>query len=147
MSKIEMTDVQLRELAFLVNAVDMAKKAKKSAEEKLVLAESKVVARIQADEDSLKNNKNSQKTISLLDGRKVTVARKFNVKANIEGMRNIVSPKANLPLPIKVEKKDVLDRDGYEWYRVNEPAIFMLLSEHVTVTPAKASITIKPPKE
>lgn len=148
MSKTEMSDVQLRELAFLVNAVDMAKEAKKFAEEKLVLAESKVAARIEADEDSMKNNRNSQRTVSLLDGRKVTVARKFNLKADLEGIKSIVFPKS-LPSPIKKEKKvvEALDLDGYKWYKINEPAIFAKISQFVTATPAKASITIKPPKD
>ena len=78
-----------------------------------------------------------QRTVALPNGTKIVVKRGLNYRAEIT---QIEALSLECP-PIKIKKE--LDEVGYEWFRANEPGIFAKLSECVTVTPAKVSITLK----
>jgi methionine aminopeptidase len=87
-----------------------------------------------------------QKTVKLKDGSKLTVKRGLIYKADVEDIRNVFSDEAiseKMYPPIKTTTKEELDEKGYEWYRLNYPQIFLELSEFVTVTPKKISVTIQ----
>jgi len=87
-----------------------------------------------------------QKTITLKNGAKITVKRGLSYKADLEGVCKL-GIWGDSPPPIKSKTTHELDIQGYEWYRQNDPGIFNALSQHVTVTPRKPSVTVKPAKE
>ncbi len=85
-----------------------------------------------------------QTTTVLTNGMKVTVKRGYNYSADLAEIGAILVQNADdeLPAPVKVKTTRSLDVKGYEWYRENHPGLFKLLAEHVTVTPAKVSVTV-----
>jgi hypothetical protein len=82
-----------------------------------------------------------QKTVTLLDGTKLTIEKGFNYKADFDALEKIGT--AFTPAPIKTKTTKELDEKGYEWYKANNPEMFALLAQHVTVTPKKVSISVK----
>jgi hypothetical protein len=86
------------------------------------------------------------KTATLPDGRKVTVERGFNYKADIQALENIFAACPEKSCPVKVKTTRELDEKGYEWYRANQADDFKLISQFVVVTPKKTSVVIKEAK-
>lgn len=96
-----------------------------------------------------------QTTLSLNDGSEVVTEAGFTVKADIEGIRELFDDFGNPSLlgvdklypPIAQETTHTLDLDGYEWYRKNHPDIYNLIAEHVTITPKKIEVELKPARK
>jgi len=87
-----------------------------------------------------------QKTVAIKDGSKLVVTRGLNYKADLEVIRKTLT-NPDFPPPIKSKTTYQLDVDGYEWYKANHPDVFSLLVGHVSVTPKKVSVVLKPAKE
>lgn len=85
------------------------------------------------------------KTVSAGDF-KVTVTRGQNYAADIEEIDKIASEN-NFHAPVKVTTKRELDVKAYEWQRENATDIFDAFCPHVTITPKKVSVAIKPTKK
>ncbi len=84
-----------------------------------------------------------QTTTVLTNGMKVTVKRGYNYSADLPAIETVLDEfSLNIPAPIKVKTARSLDVKGYEWYRENYPGPYARMSAHVTVTPAKVSVTI-----
>ena len=69
--------------------------------------------------------------------------RGLNYKADIGEIENIAAEN-DFCAPIKTSSKRELDVKVYEWQRENATDIFDTFCQHVTITPAKVSVTIKP---
>lgn len=79
-------------------------------------------------------------TIEIADY-KVTVSQKLNRKLSAEGFAAV---RAYIPeelRPIKITT--ALDDTGVKWLQNNEPQLYAIIADHLTVTPAKPSITVK----
>jgi len=85
-----------------------------------------------------------QRTIDCGDGIKVTVKRSLTYKADIDKILAFTQSQ-NLPAPIKSKTVSEIDPKGYEWYREARPDAYKILSEFVTVKPAKTSVTVQVP--
>jgi hypothetical protein len=116
------------------------KKAANEAKEALVEAEEAIVQHLEAYYSPAPES--GQKTYNI-GGESVTVKRGFNHRANMEGIEKVFASRSELPPPIKTKTTRELDTAGYEWYRTNHPALFLAISEHVTVTPKKVSVAVR----
>lgn len=87
-----------------------------------------------------------QVTETLPDRSKVVVTRGFNYKADLDDIERALMKFAT-PAPIESKTTRSLDIKGYEWYRKHQPEIFTEIVKHVTVTPKKVSVVLKPAKE
>ncbi len=85
-----------------------------------------------------------QTTTVLTNGMKVVVKRGYNYGADCDDIQRLFMEmgSGDLVAPIKAKTTRSLDVVGYEWYRANHPDVFRIMSEHVTVTPAKVSVTV-----
>lgn len=91
--------------------------------------------------DLIPGPERGQRTVSV-DHYKVTVERGFNYKADCTAIESVmINPLS--PPPIKVKTTRELDIAGYEWYKEQNPDVFAVISQYVTVTPKKISVTIK----
>ena len=81
------------------------------------------------------------KTVTLESGRKITVKRGINYTTDVEGLSGIMI--GNCLPPLQSKTIVVLDIEGYEWYRVNDPVAFATISEFVETKPKKIAVTIK----
>ncbi|MFZ5832266.1 MAG: DUF7173 family protein [Planctomycetota bacterium] len=127
-----------KQLAELANLLTAAKSEEKLAEGKRIEIEERIAALIPGPE-------RGQKTVALPDGRKLTVERGFNYRADcaeIEKLFTTGAVSGEFP-PTKVKTTRELDVTGYEWYRTNDPDSFALLAQHVTVTPKKIAVSLK----
>lgn len=132
------------ELRGLARKLVCAKAAEEQAKTARVLAEKTLTSLIPGPE-------NGQKTVTLEDGVKITVKRGLKYKADIPAIKTVFQQvskqvKQEVNPPIKIQTTQALDEKIYEWYRKQVPEIFKLISGHVTVTPMKASVTVKIPK-
>ena len=97
-----------------------------------------------------------QETKVLSNGVSITIKRGLRYKADLDDIQEVIANQVpagqtgieypDLMAPIKVKTTRELDVKGYEWYRQNHPTIFNRMSQHVTVTPAKVSVTVKAPE-
>lgn len=84
------------------------------------------------------------KTVTLKDGRKITVERGFNYKADCNAIESLFASEGETRFaPVKTKTTRELDPTGYHWYETNDPDTFKLLAQHVTVTPKKTSVALK----
>ena len=84
-----------------------------------------------------------QETVTLPGGQKVTVSRGLLYKADVQAIEECFLA-ADIPHPpLKSKTTAELDVKGYEWFRCNDPQMFGILSQHVSVTPKKTAITVK----
>jgi len=137
-----LTDSELQELAIYcvryLNAkqgVDMAKMQQNKAKVEIA--------------NRISTGGASQKTVTLHNGTKITVARGFNTKIDADEISKLFDTDEefeNFPKPLLTKTEQILDAQGYEWYRVNHPVLFAKIAEHVTLTPKAVSVTVKPPK-
>lgn len=75
------------------------------------------------------------------EGYKVTVTGKLNRKLDFARWEEI---KTRIPAnlhPIKL--KPELDERGVKWLEANEPTLYAILAQALTITPAKTAISIK----
>ena len=113
------------------------------AKERRIEFEEKIIALIPPE---LEVNK-GQTTTLLKDGSKIVTKAGITVKADIKEIREIFSDLSALHPPISSKATYTLDMEGYEWYRKNHPDIYNLIAEHVTVTPKKIGVELKPAKK
>lgn len=130
-------------LKLFANCFLKAKETEEAAKKLRISYEEEIVALIETKEQG-------SKTVTLGDsGIKITVKRGLIYKANLKDIRGVFTDEMisikelSVPIVTKIEEK--LDEKGYEWYRANHPEIFRELSEFVTVTPKKTSVTVKVP--
>ncbi len=84
-----------------------------------------------------------QETTILLNGTKIVIKRGMSYTADLQGVEDALKLRpGNFMAPIRTKTTRKLDEKGYEWYRRNHPGIFAYISQHVTVTPRKASVTL-----
>lgn len=118
--------------------LQLAKITEERAKEDRIKVEEEIAALV-------KTKDTGSKTVSAGDF-KVTVTRGLNYKADIKEIDKIASEN-NFFAPVKVTTKRELDLKIYEWQRENAPDIFNTFCQHVTVTPKKISVAIKPTKK
>jgi hypothetical protein len=83
------------------------------------------------------------KTVALENGLKVTVERGLSYKADHKALASVdIGDYAGTDADPRRMKPD-FSEGAYEKMRTLNPAIFKLLSQHVTTTPKKASVTLK----
>ncbi len=143
MPKQNHTEDQLANLLCLSRSLDDAKVAESEAKTHRIKLECQIEAAITCPEEG-------QVTIRLPNGSSVCVKRSLIYKADIEAIQGTFSDINStegvfdtLPCPLKSSTKIELDKDGYAWYKKNYPDIFGRITQHVTVKPAKTSITRK----
>lgn len=83
-----------------------------------------------------------QRTVALSAETKIVVRRELSYKADLQAIEKLMWNPL-FPPPIKTKTTKELDSTGYEWYRTNDPATFLLLSPHVEVVPRKVSVSLK----
>ncbi len=91
----------------------------------------------------------TQRTVTLLDGSKLVVKRGCSMKVDVEGIEALCHNDPDFDrMPAPTMSATVITRSldprGYEWYRVNHPALFAKIAEHVTLTPKEIGITVTP---
>ena len=129
--------IDLETLAYLVRNLVHAKTSEENAKHHRIDVEEKIARMIPGPD-------RGQKTVTIPDGRKVTVERGFNYKADCEAISTL--PLGEIPAPIKTKTTREIDATGYEWFKDNHPELFSLIAQHVVATPKKVSITIKDKK-
>jgi hypothetical protein len=124
-------------LSILYNDLAHAKQAEARSTALRIAAEEKIVALVTGPDTG-------QRTITLTDGRKITVKRGLNYRVDVQSLvkthRLLGIP---CPAPVKQKTTYELDAKGYEYYRENYPQAFTAISEFVTVTPKKIAVTLK----
>ncbi len=142
MPKQEFTEEQLDNLMELACKLDLAKQLELATKVARVKLECRIESMVSCPEEG-------QVTIKLPNGSSVCVKRSLIYKADTEKiqgvftMYNSACVPEQLPCPLKSSTKVELDKDGYAWYRKNHPDLHKIIAEHVTVKPAKTSITRK----
>ena len=150
-----LTDDKKFQLGILVKSLASAKTDEENAKKDRISFES-AIAKMLFTEECQK--KSEQTTVQLQDGSKVTVKRGLSYKADLEGMttaiceeqsrRIVVGDVRSIHWPVKtIPEKEEFDLRAYEWYRLNNPELFRLISKFVTVTPSKAFVSVKASKE
>ncbi|GAG27096.1 unnamed protein product, partial [marine sediment metagenome] len=73
----------------------------------------------------------------------------LNYKADLEEIQELFLEMGQPALmsPIRSKTTRELDVTGYEWYKANHFDVWSLITEHVSVTPKKVSVTLKPAQE
>ena len=97
--------------------------------------------------DRVPTGDKTQRTVTLLDGSKLVVKRGFNTVVNVGCIAALFTSDpdfAGFHAPIKEETVRSLDTKGYEWYRINHPALFVKIAEHVALKPKEIGITVTP---
>lgn len=104
-----------------------ARQAEAEARAKRIEAEEAIIAQVELGESE-------RKTLSTDNGLKITMQSGLNYKL----------AKGELPdwMPIKRIEKVELDKKAYEQIRESDPATFAKLSEYVTTSPKKTSVTL-----
>jgi hypothetical protein len=118
-----------------------AKSYEESARESRIAIEGQIIALVDFDSDR------GQKTVTLEDGTKIVVKKELSYKVNFEALEEERFPLdedgEQPPMPTKLKTTRELDVKGYEWYRENNPDVFRIIAQHVTVTPRKPSVEVK----
>lgn len=125
-------NTQLQELTHVLKN---AKEAEALAKRGRVDAEEQIAALVPTGDVG-------QKTIALDDGTKITVKRGLSYKAQTDEIWQCFRA-AGIPHPPLKSKTTVeLDAKGYEWLRGNDPQMFGIISQYVTVTPKKVAVIL-----
>ena len=141
MTKQNHTEAQLTRLLSLARCLDVARGTESDARTARIKLECQISDAIVCPEEG-------QVTIKLPNGSSVCVKRSLIYKADTNAINEIFvelnEDKGKvLHVPLKQSTKIELDRDGYAWYKKNHPDLHKIIAEHVTVRPAKTSITRK----
>ena len=123
------------DLETLAGKLATAKREESEAKARRIQMEEEIAALIETPE-------NGSKTVEAGPGLKVTVKRSLIYKADIDAIKALDLPSNLIPIKTK-PAEDVLDVKGYEWIMENNHEISLRLVKHVTVTPAKVSVTLK----
>ena len=126
-------------LEVLATQLTEAKCAEEMAKAERIAIEEKIAALVPGPEKG-------QKTVALADGRKLTVERGLNYKADVQAIEEAMSAIRQVHVPIKVKTTRELDVVGYEWFRENDHNAFDIISQYVTVTPKKVAVSLKAAK-
>lgn len=124
-------------LEALVDQWVAVKKEEDLAKLQRIALEDRILALVPAREEG-------SDTTPLSNGFKVTTTGKLSYKADdldaIEAVCKTWGEHAGAA-PIKIERK--LDETGAKWLRANKPELWKQIAPHITVTPAKTSISVK----
>lgn len=125
------------ELFALSRQLTSAKVRENAAKNTRIVIEEKISALVSVDPTK------KQRTVKLTDGSSVIVKHGLNYKADVAAIKKVFQqlPPARVPIEIR----EVLNEKEYERYRKEEPEVFSKISQHVTVTPKKVSVTVCPP--
>jgi len=118
----------------LVEEFIAAKAAENLANKRRIKIEEQMIALLGKREEG-------SQTHELASGMKVTITGKLSYKADMEKLAEICQVLPKEFRPIKIETK--LDETGVKFLRANEPAIYKIISEAITVKEAKASVEVK----
>ena len=128
-------------LGNLADRLLVARAAESQARAERIVFEEQIIALVGFDGDS------GQKTVTLDDGTKIVVKKELSYKVNFEALEEERFPLdedgEQPPMPTKLKTTRELDVKGYEWYRENNPDVFRIIAQHVTVTPRKPSVEVK----
>ena len=142
--EVELTpsEARMQNLKILVINLRSVKRQEESIKTNRIAIEETIAALVPGKEVG-------QMTETLLDGSKVVITRGLNYKADLPAVAAVLIQNADdkLPVPIESRTTRILDIYGYEWYKVHHPNIFQKIAEHVTVTPKKVSVVLKPAKD
>lgn len=123
-------------LVCLAMGLRNAKKAEETTKRNRIALEEKLAVLVPTREVG-------QETKALANGMKLVIKRGLSYKADLSAIQEIFANQDDLDsVPIKIKTTRELDVKGYEWYRANYPDVFQVMSEHVTVTPRKPSVTV-----
>ncbi len=128
----ETTEYKLMRLA---NELENAKAAEALAKRGRVEAEERIAALVPTEDVG-------QKTVTLDDGTKITVKRGLSYKAQTEEIQQCFLAAGVPHPPLKSKTTVELDTKGYEWFKENDPQMFVVMSQFVTVTPKKVAVTL-----
>jgi plasmid stabilization system protein ParE len=131
------SDEVIRQLSFHVRKLIAAKANEDAVTKQRIEIEQEILKLVDCPE-------RGQKTVALPGNFKVTVERSFSYKADFDALR-VLGSEQN-PAPIKTKTTTVLDATEYEAYKRNNPKFFEIISQCVTVTPLKPSVSITYPK-
>lgn len=81
------------------------------------------------------------KTVSLADGRKLTITGKMIYSADMAQLMTLATALPEYLSPIKVVRQ--LDSTGAKWLRANDPEHWALIAPAITVKPAKTAVDVK----
>jgi hypothetical protein len=118
----------------LVDDLIAAKRAEAESSKKRITIEEAIIKRVGQREEGAQ-------TTELESGMKLTITGKLSYKADIDKLLELCQ---NLPSqfrPIKIETK--LDETGVKFLRNNEPDLYKLIAQAITVKPAKTSVEVK----
>lgn len=133
-----MNDV-LEELRDLAMEFSLAKLTEDLAKKKRIAIEEQIALLIPGKETG-------QETVTLANGSKLVVKRGLNYRADLVEISRICE-RSSMTSPVKTKTTQELDVQGYEWYKEKHPSFFEYIVQHVTVTPKKVSVVLKPAKE
>jgi hypothetical protein len=119
-------------LAELAGFLYDAKKREDAAKLERIDIEEQIAAMVETPD-------NGSKTVDAGNGLKVVVKRSLNYKADMEGLVSL----DGLVIRIPVKTKQVFDEKAYEEIRASLPKDYAKISEFVTISPAKTSVTLK----
>lgn len=136
MSAVLQAVQQAPTLETLADAWADAKHAEDAAAKRRVEIEAQIIALTgERDEGS--------ETRELADGRKLTVTAKVTRSIDADAWRQVMHQVPEQLRPISFVEKAELDLKGLRWLQENEPAVYAIVAQAVTVKKAKSVISLK----
>lgn len=111
----------------------LAKKAENDAKDKRISIEAELAALLEFPEEGSKTHN--------VDDYKIVIKGVINRKLDEEKWQQIESQIPENLRPVKT--KLVLDDTGVKWLKNNEPEIYAIAAEAITVTPGKTSVSVE----
>ena len=112
-----------------------AKTDEAKAKSRRIMLEEEIAARVDSPE-------NGSKTFPAGNGLKITIKRGWLYKADVDAIRGMDIADEVSPIKL-IPAQEVFDSKEYERIIKDHPDIAAKLAQHVTVTPAKVSVTLK----
>lgn len=114
-----------------------AKAAERAAREERIEIEEALIDKLGGAKEE------GSQTHELGNGLKVTVTGKLSYKADMPALLALCERIPESLRPIKVETK--LDEVGAKYLRANDPELWRLISDAISISPAKTGLTVKEP--
>lgn len=127
--------MNVRSLEALACELANAKTDESKAKSRRVMLEEEIAAMLDSPE-------NGSKTFPAGSGLKITIKRGWLYKADVDAIRDMDIADEVSPIKL-VPAQEVFDPKEYERIIKDHPDIAARLAQHVTVTPAKVSVTLK----
>lgn len=123
-----------RSMAELADMITDIKHKKARLDQELGVLERMLIEQVGAKEEGAK-------TVTLDDGRKVTITGKLIYQADLAGLKALTKDWPAELIPIKT--KEEADQTGLKWLRGNDPEHWSQIAVCVTLKPAKTSVEVK----